>query len=318
VPIDKQTQALLDRMNAPDTPALCELTVADARAALKKMTLLMDVPENEVYIREERTIEVDGGEIPVRIFWPDPADAGNKPPLLILYHGGGFILGDLETHENVARFYCKNTGVIVVNVDYRLAPEHKFPAGVEDCYAALCWTAAHADELGGDPQRLAVTGDSAGGNLSAVVCQLARQRGGPAIRYQVLVYPCVTMDVAADYDSRKLYGNGDYFLSLKDMEWIDGLYFNAPRKERKDLRASPILTDDLSGLPQALIITAGHDPLRDEGHDYARKLKDAGVPVEYKCYETTIHGFFSFAGAIDAGKDALTFVSSRMRSVLYR
>ena len=174
--VDAQTRQLLDQVNAGGNPPLYELSVADARAGLKQMTLAMDAPAGAIRQRHEVMIPGPAGAIPVRIYWPEIAGKAEKLPMLLLYHGGGFALGDLDTHENVARYYCQHAGLIVISVDYRLAPEHKFPRGVEDCYAALCWAAENAGELNGDVDRIGVSGDSAGGNLSAVMCQLARQR----------------------------------------------------------------------------------------------------------------------------------------------
>lgn len=320
--IDPQTQAFLDVVNAEGNPHLYELPVADARESLLQMTLQMDAEPCEVRERKELTIPGPAGEIPIRIYWPEvdaEAEAGGEDRglgILLLYHGGGFVLGDLDTHENMARYYCNHAQLIVINVDYRLSPEHKFPLGVEDCYTVLCWLAANAQDLGADANRIAVTGDSAGGNLSAVVCQLASSRGGPKVAYQVLAYPVASMDMNASYESRDNFGQGEYLLSMMDMSWFSDLYFTKPKEEIEDLRASPILLEDFSELPPALVITAGYDPLRDEGKHYADKLKDAGVDVEYVCFETTIHGFMSFSGAIDAGKDALELAARKLRENL--
>jgi acetyl esterase len=313
--VDSQSQALLDQVNTEGNPQLYDLSVADARAGLKEMTLAMDAPESEVVKRRETSIHGPNGVIPVRIYWPRSQSEKKTSPVLLLYHGGGFALGALDTHENIARFFCNHANVIVINVDYRLSPEHKFPAGVEDCYAALCWAANNAGELKGDPGRIAVIGDSAGGNLSAVMCQLSRVRNGPEIAYQVLLYPVVSMALDTDYNSRDKFGSG-YFLSQKDMQWFIELYFSDIEKEAKDVCSSPILAEDMGGLPRALIITAGNDPLRDEGKHYADRLRDAGVAVKYVCFEETIHGFMSFSGALDAGKDGLALVSRQLKENL--
>ncbi|NKB35566.1 MAG: alpha/beta hydrolase fold domain-containing protein [Gammaproteobacteria bacterium] len=314
---DTQTQALLDQMNTEGNPKLFELTVEQARSGLKEMTLAVDAPEMPVLKIRDEQIAGPVGEIPLRIYWPEEAKQNSNLPILLLYHGGGFALGDLDTHNNMSRFYCASASVIVVSVDYRLAPEHKFPVGVEDCYAALCWAAENAASLGADPKRLAVTGDSAGGNLSAVMCQLTQSRGGPAIAFQVLVYPGIDMSLEADYPSRDEYGPGGFFLSNQDMDWLRGMYYSDVEQESKDTRSSPVYAEDLSGQPAALIITAGFDPLRDEGKHYADKLREAGVTVEYLCFESTIHGFFSFSGALDVGRDGLQVVAERLRDHLH-
>ncbi len=313
--VDKQTAAILAQGAESGAPALHEMPAPEARRALKEMTIAVDAPKTPVAKVEERTIPGPNGEIPIRIYWPDAtADA---LPVLLLYHGGGWTLGDMDTHENVCRYYCANAGVIVINVDYRLAPEHKFPAGVDDCYAALEWVGAHAAEIGGDASRIAVTGDSAGGNLSAVMCQLAKARGGPMIAFQALVYPAVdlTDDANDKYASRTSFGGGEYFIGRKDVVWLKGNYLDQ-HTLASDPRISPILTEDLSGLPPALVITAGYDPLCDEGKAYADRLAAAGAPVEHKCFETTIHGFMSFSGGIDAGKEGLALVADRIKAAL--
>jgi acetyl esterase len=201
---------------------------------------------------------------------------------------------------------------VVVSVDYRLAPENRFPAGVEDSYAALEWVAANAAALGIDARRIALTGDSAGGNLTIVMVLLARARSGPAIAFQIPVYPCVDCRESAAYPSRQKFGGGEYFLTSADIAWISQQYFTAV-DEANDFRASPVVMEDLSGLPPALLITAGYDPLCDEGALYARRLSAAGVPVEYHCYAGTIHGFLSFAGVLDAGRHALDLIADRLR-----
>ena len=313
--VDPQTQAILDQ--GKGGPQLHELTVAEARSALREMTFKLDIEKTDVHKRVERTIPGPNGDIPVRIYWPAALSGNETLPILVLYHGGGFALGDMDTHENVSRYYAKNGNVIVINVHYRLSPENPFPAGVEDAYAAVAWAAENAGSLGGDKSRIAITGDSAGGNISAVVAQLARERGGPSIAYQLLVYPSVTLRPNSNYASHETYGNGDYFLSRDSLTWLRGMYFE-DSEDSKSVLASPILAKDLSGLPPALIITAGYDILRDEGKHYADRLREAGVPVEYKCFETTIHGFMSFAGGIDAGRQGLDLVVKTLKEKLHK
>ena len=189
--------------------------------------------------------------------------------------------------------------------------------GCEDAYAATSWVSAHASELGGDARRIAVAGDSAGGNLAAVVCQLAKANGGPSIAFQILMYPVVDLDTTAAFASRSEFAGGDYFLSMRDIEWFNSLYFADAATQVRDPRASPLRTDDLRGLPPALVITAGLDPLRDEGKSYADRLAEAGVPAEYRCFEGTIHAFVSFAPAIPAGDEALVFLAERLRASLH-
>ncbi len=313
--LDEQTQGLLNQMVESGAPPLYELSVEDARAGLKEITLALDAPFTEVAKKKQTVIPGPAGDIPVRIYWPQEPSPDKTLPILVQFHGGGFALGDLDTHENVCRFYCHHARCIVIAVDYRLAPEHRFPAGVEDCYAALCWAADNAAQLGGDVAKIAVTGDSAGGNLSAVVCQVARDRQGPAIAFQALVYPAVSMDIKADYPSREQCGSGEYFLSIKDMEWFNSMYLGAP-DQHQDVRVSPILAKSLKGLPPALIVTAGFDPLRDEGRAYYERLVQAGVAASYHCFESTIHGFFSFSGLIEVGRQGLQMVADHVRDAL--
>ena len=315
--IEPQTRALLDQMAASGAPSsLSDLSLEAARAALQELSRTMDVARSEVGRTEDREIPGSNGAVPVRIYWPAAVSAGSPPPILLLFHGGGYALGDIGTHDNMARFYCARAGVVVINVDYRRSPEHKFPAGIEDCYAVLQWAAAHGGELGANPARIALTGDSAGGNFSAALCQAAKTRNGPKISFQALVYPAVDQSVGANYPSRKALGGGEYFLSLKDIAWISDMYFTDQAQEGLSTLASPLLTPDLSGLPPALIITAGLDPLLDEGRLYHERLVAAGVPSEYRCFDGTIHGFLSFAGALDAGRDGLALVADRVGKAL--
>jgi acetyl esterase len=268
---------------------------------------------------EDRRIPTSvGGDLAVRVYWPRRIGAHESLPIVLYFHGGGFVLCDIDTHDAIARHLCCHGDAIVINVDYRLAPEHKFPAAVDDAYAALCWAAAHAEELGGGSVPLiAVAGDSAGGNLAAVVSQLAKSNGGPNVALQVLLYPVVELDASVAFASREEFGGGEYFLSTRDMDWFTSMYLE-DAKQVQDPRASPLRSRDLSGLPAALVVTAGCDPLRDEGKMYAERLREAGVPVEYRCFEETIHAFVSFAPAIPAGDEALDFVARRLRAALRR
>lgn len=310
---DVPTREFLAQLAGAGGPRLFEMTVADARVALAQLTRHMDLPAMDVAAVEQHTAPGPAGPVPVRFYRPGTAA---PTPLLLLIHGGGFALGDLDTHDGMARFLCANAGVTVASVDYRRSPEHPFPAAVEDCYAALTWMAQAARSLGIDPARIALCGDSAGGNLSAVLCHLARERGGPMPLLQVLLYPVVDLSTTAAHDSRRQFGGGEYFLSLADMDWIAGMYFTDQARDGAGPLASPLLVGDLSNLPPALIITAGFDPLVDEGARYAERLRGAGVPVEYRCYEGTIHGFMSFPAALPAGREALALVADRVRAAL--
>lgn len=311
--LDSASAGFLNALRAQGGKPLYETPVPEVRANIRGASMQLAAPPAAVHAVEDRQIHVEGGSIGIRIYTPRPITAGEALPLVLQFHGGGFVAGDLDTHDSIARYYAAHADAIVIAVDYRLAPEHKFPTQVNDAYAAFEWAAAHARELGGDPQRIALAGDSAGGNLAAVVCQLARERRGPRIMYQALVYPAVDFDMARSYESRLTFGGGDHFLSTRDMEWFGALYLKDPATEASDPRVSPLLAKDLSGLPPAVIVTSGCDPLRDEGKAYAERLRAAGVPVDYRCFEGTIHACMSFAGAIPTGLDVLAFVASRLK-----
>jgi acetyl esterase len=246
---------------------------------------------------EDRTILGPGGELPIRIYTP----AGNGPfPVVVFFHGGGFVIGSLESHDPLCRQLAGLTPAIVVAVDYRLAPEAPFPAAVEDAWAAVLWAHNNAAEIGGDLDRIAVVGDSAGGNLSAVVSIIARDAGGPALSAQVLLYP--TVDARGGYPSLDENAEGP-FLTRDSMEWFFGHY--CPGVDPADPRLSPIAVDDLSGLPPALIITAEFDPLRDEGEAYAERLRQAGVDVTCHRYDGMAHVFIQLAGVVPQGRQAI-------------
>jgi acetyl esterase len=316
VVIDPATGAFLEAMRSSGGKPLSELPIEDVRANIRGASAQLAPPPADVARVEDRRIPAAGGDFAVRIYTPH----GSAPrPILVYFHGGGWAAGDLDTHDSSARYYAAHADATVVSVGYRQPPEHKFPIAVDDSIAAVEWAAAHAADIGGDPGRLAVAGDSAGGNLAAVVCQLAKQRGGPRIAYQVLIYPAVDLRGVADdpaYPSRGQFGNGEFFLSRRDMEWFRSLYLADIPGESHDPRVSPIAAADLSGLPPALIVTAGCDVLRDEAKAYADRLSAAGVPVEYRCFAGTIHAFLSFAGAIPLGLEALSFVAERLKRSL--
>jgi acetyl esterase len=257
---------------------------------------------------EDRAIPGPGGEIPLRIYRPE----GSGPhPLVLWFHGGGWVIGDLDSHDEVSRQLCAGIGAVVVAVDYRLAPEAKFPAAPEDCYAATAWAAAHAAELGADGQRLCVAGDSAGGNLAAVVCMMARERGGPAIRHQLLIYPVTDFN----FDTASYRDNAEgYFLTRDMMRWFWGHYLEDAAQGENPL-ASP-LRGELEGLPPATVITAGYDPLRDEGMAYSDALARAGVDVEHRYFAGMIHGFVSLPGGLTQTAVAVDYLCQRARDAL--
>jgi acetyl esterase len=255
---------------------------------------------------EDRSIPGPQGQIPIRIY---TAEGSGRGPAIVYFHGGGWVVGSIDTHDNVARHLAKSSRGVVVSVDYRLAPEHPFPAAQEDAFAAVEWVAEQAEHLGADPGRIIVAGDSAGGNLAAVVSLRSRDRNGPEIRYQALIYPATNL-VSFDTVSHENFATG-FFLTREGMEWFRSLYLPRPQ-DRKDPYASPLLAEDHSRLPPALIITAQFDPLRDEGEAYAEKLREAGVPVELVRYDGMIHGFVSFVGILDQAEDALDRIAAKV------
>ena len=256
---------------------------------------------------EDRSIPGPRGQIPIRIY---TAEGTGKRPLIVFYHGGGWVVGNIETHDDVTRYLAKAAGGTVVSVDYRLAPENPFPAAVDDAYAALQWVSENAESLGGDATGITVAGDSAGGNLSAVVSLRARDRNGPKIARQALIYPATNL-FRLDSQSQNDFATG-FFLTKEGLEWFRSHYL--PRTEdRVDPYASPLLARDHSNLPPAVVITAQFDPLRDEGEAYAEKLRQAGVPVEVVRYDGVIHGFVSFLGIVDQAAEALDLIAARIK-----
>jgi acetyl esterase len=257
----------------------------------------------------------DVTDVPVRIYWPN-SEPG-KLPIVVFFHGGGFALGDLDTHDPVARAHAVGADAVVVSVDYRLAPEHPFPAGLDDCWAALQWTAQHATELGGDPARIAVAGDSAGGNLAAVVAQRARDEGGPTLAFQLLWYPSITADLSLPSFTE----NADAPILDRDvidafLSWyVPGLDISDPKTLPPTL--APCNASDFSGLAPAFIGSAEHDPLRDDAAQYAGLLNDAGVPAELSNESTLVHGYVSFALIIPAAAEATNRGLAALKAALH-
>jgi acetyl esterase len=264
-------------------------TVEEARAKEKRERALMAAaPPLEAV--DDVSIDGPGGPVPLRIYRP----AGEPPlPTILFMHGGGWVLGNIDHADVDCRCLAVDTGSLVVSVDYRLAPEHKFPAGLEDVFAAAEWTAAESAGLGGDPERLTAAGSSAGGNLAAALCQLAGRRGGPRIAHQVLIYPVT--DYSFDTGSYEEFAEG-YWLELEDMRWFWDHYLETP-DQGADPLASVLRAPDLAGLPPATIVTAGCDVLRDEAEAYGERLRAAGVPVTVRPYPGQLHAFWS-CGAV--------------------
>ncbi|HTW89905.1 MAG TPA: alpha/beta hydrolase [Candidatus Binataceae bacterium] len=311
--MDPQIKLVLDQIAGLTGGPPRTMPVADARKGLDQVVdLLRSGGVEEVARAENRKIPGPAGEIPLRVFVPK---SGSPCGALVYLHGGGWVLGGLHSHDNICRAFANAAGCLVVAVDYRLAPENKFPAAPEDCYAATAWVAGNAAALGYPEGRVAVGGDSAGGNLTAVVSMMARDRKGPKLRFQLLIYPAT--DVAMDTPSYRDFQDDGYFLSGADMIWFWNHYL-ARKEDGDNPYASPARAKDLSGLPPAFVITAGLDPLRDEGEAYARRLIEAGVPTLCARYEYVTHAVFNMAPLVDAGKTITRQAAAAVREALMK
>jgi acetyl esterase len=307
VSVDPQVQTILDAMGQMGGPPLSDLSPTEARAMYRALCAL---EQGEAIHRvDDRLVPTADGDIAVRVYTPEDAVGSNRGVLLWL-HGGGWVIGDLDTADSTCRALANRAGAVVVSVDYRLAPEHPAPAALDDCLAALTWTVENAELLGVDVSKVAVGGDSAGGNLAALVCQRVRDEFGPEIDFQLLVYPVT--DLTLGHPSIDENAEG-YFLTKASMEWFVDCYLGD--RERKDASVSPLFAD-LSGLPPALVITAEYDPLRDEGEAYATRLQEAGVPTEHRRYDGQIHGFLGMATMLDGGRHALDLAGAALRTAL--
>ena len=315
VALDPQAQALLDQMNTMQAQAAVGdriLSPAQAlvagREAYRASIPLAGEPESvkSVY---ERQIPSSAGNILVRIYKPNE---DNNLPILVYFHGGGFTAGDLDTHDTPLRALSNRASCIIVSVAYRLAPEHKFPAAPEDCYAVTKWVAQHAQEIGGDKTRVAVGGDSAGGDLAAVVCLMARDYGRPKILYQVLLYP--DTDLTESSLSWVEFADTNKPIITRDGKFASISMYVPPEVDIKNPYISPLYAPDLTNLPPALVITGEFDPQRDEGEAYATRLRQAGVSVEATRYEGMIHGFFQMAGVLDGGKKVIEQTAAALRT----
>jgi acetyl esterase len=306
VPLDARLAELREQRIERDVTPLYEMTLAEARAADLADIRAGGGDVEPVHEVTDRTFPGPDGDLPVRIYRPDGAGPFGT---LVYFFGGGWTLGSIDTSDGVCRALANAAGCLVVTPGYRLAPEHPFPAAVHDCYAATEWVAANAAELGADPARIAVGGDSAGGNLAAVVALLARERGGPSLAAQLLVYP----NTCYHADTESLRDNDDrWMFNHNSVDWYWRNYLSTPDQGRDPL-VSPLLAEDVSGLPPALMITAEYDPLRDEGEKYAARLAQAGVPVELTRYDGMAHGFFTMSGVLDDARRAVAQAAGYLR-----
>lgn len=307
--LNVQARALLDKLLELGAPATHELPVEQARAVYRdRRGVTQPEPQPVAEVRDHRQENWSA-----RSYRPMGSAADDILPALLYLHGGGWTIGDLDTHDTLCRALCNESGVAVFSIDYRMGPEHKFPAAVDDTMGALSWLVNQAAELKIDPSRVAVGGDSAGGNLAAVAALIARDRGTPNIRFQLLIYPAT--DQRGIHDSHVRNGDG-LLLTRATLDWFRDQYHSDP-SEYLDWRASPLLAGSHAGVAPALVLTAGYDPLVDEGRTYAQKLEQAGVSVQSVNYESQIHGFITMGRIIDEANEAVTVCAQALRRALF-
>lgn len=308
--LDAHARAFVLEQEAVDAPPLNTCRAEDVRDDINEMLLGFAGAAEEVHEVKDLVVPGSREEIRLRVYLPAP---GGPWPLLVFLHGGGWVFGDLDVYDSLCRHFTHLVPCAVVSVDYHVSPEAKFPEPLEDCWAAFEWIRSHIAELGGEPNRIAVGGDSAGGNLAAALTFLARNRAPGAIMYQMLIYP-VTDISSFDTGSYRAVGEG-FFLSRDDMIWFAEAYTHGADERRNPL-VSPLLQHDLHGLPPAYVVTCGYDPLRDEGQEYAKRLRQAGVGVTEVCYDDQIHGFIAFGGVIPAAPAAIAAAATAVRDAL--
>ncbi|MBI1261675.1 MAG: alpha/beta hydrolase fold domain-containing protein [Rhizobiales bacterium] len=309
--LDPQAKALLEGLAADtEAPKINELPPKDAREVYRAMGSMVDLQGVPIGKVEDVSIPgPDGGDLALRIY--TPVAAGGGSPALVFFHGGGWVIGDLDTHDSLCRTLANESGVRVIAVDYRLAPEHPYPAALEDCVAAVKWVEANASKLDIDANRIAVGGDSAGGHLAAAVSMVAKSEKGPHIAFQLLIYPVT--DVPGGTGSYESFAEG-YFLERATMDWFFNAYANGA--DENDPLLAPLRAPSFAGLPQAYVVTAGFDVLRDEGKAYAEALKSAGVETEYVNYDGMIHGFFNLQAVLDVSREAVKSAAIALREAL--
>jgi acetyl esterase len=304
MPIDPQIQAVMDQVAALNLPPHYEVGAVQARA---NAALRPRAPGPEVASVVDRSVPGPDGDVPVRVYTPE----GVGPfPVLVYIHGGGMVIGTLDTSDGSCRHLCDKVGCVVVSVDYRLAPEHTFPAAPEDCYAVTKWVAENSSEIAADPSRIAVGGESAGGNLAAAVALMTRDRGGPTVLLQVLLYPMTSYD----FDSASYHENAEgYSLTRTTMMWYWDQYLGS-KADVTNPYAIPASSTNLKGVAPAIVLTAEFDPLRDEGEAYAKQLSAAGVNTTCTRYDGVIHGFFGMSAVVDKSKEAVNQVAAALKT----
>ncbi len=308
--LDPQAAALLKLLHDNQVPAVNTQTPIQAREAYRARRAYSQPDPPEVGTVRDHEVEANGARFTVRIYQPKDRPA-TPLPALVYFHGGGWTIGDLDTHDVLCRSLCGQSGMVVVATDYRMGPEHKFPAAYLDCMAAYQWVLSQAAILGVDPARIAVGGDSAGGNLAAAICLGLRGHEQPPA-FQLLIYPATNMNLVTE--SHRINGQ-DYLLTRQAIEWFRGHYL-ASESDQHDWRASPLLATSHDDLPAALVLTAGYDPLRDEGLQYANALSQAGVSCQYVCFERQIHGFITMGRLITEANTAVSLCALAMRQAM--
>jgi acetyl esterase len=310
--LDPQAANVIELVIKSGRPPYHQLSPKDARQMFRETRPASTPPAPQIGAVRELMAEGPAGPIPLRLYRPAGVADSRRLPVLVYFHGGGWVIGDLETHDVLCRQVTAEAGVSVVAVDYRLAPEHKYPAAVDDAWAATRWIVAHAAELGIDAERVAVGGDSAGGNLAAVVALFARDASAPRIALQLLIYPVT--DLASESQSYADLADG-YMLTRDSMRWFRAQYLSK-EEDAANWRVSPLRAPSLAGAAPALVITAGYDPLRDEGDAYARRLREAGVTVDAVCFGGMIHGFVPMGRLIDTAFRGVSLIAGALRHTL--
>jgi acetyl esterase/lipase len=308
MPLDPQIETILGLIKQSGLPEVWQLTPDQAREQYLTRVRNLEVKQS-IHRTQDRRIPGPDSDLTIRAYWPREAKPGELFPVLLWLHGGGFVIGNLDTHDSVCRMLAVQADCMVVAVDYRLAPEFKFPAAVDDCHAVLRWLASYGAEIGADAKRIAVGGDSAGGNLATVLSILARDQGSPPIALQLLIYPCTAPE--PETASHHKFSEG-YVLSRNSIVWFYKHYLRSQR-DANDFRFAPLQSDDLSRLPPAFVLVAGYDPLRDEGVEYSKRLIEAGNRVTLANYEGVVHGFYLMGGAVDAARRAVAQSAAALR-----